>query len=220
MNLFGRRSRSCGAILGFAFLVPLALPAQKSDFWTAPTKVFYIHAVGGLSFGESLASSEIEKLISPYGIMGGGAFWGGGRFGIRNILQIEYRWEGKSKHNFGEDWRPGEEIEVEIKPKNLLLAKINPLFFLEKGALATFLYYGRTSGVEYLDNNGDGWRDGDMKVYGVELMGLLKGFEAGVHVEYRDIAFHGVRVYGENVADDTKASQILLAVFLGVGWGY
>jgi hypothetical protein len=207
-------------MFSLAFLVPFALSAQVADFWTAPTKAFYIHAVGGLSFGESLASNEIEKLISPYGIMGGGAFWGGARFGIRNILQFEYRWEGKSNHNFGADLGPGEEIEMEIKPKKLWLAKINPLFFLQKGPLTTFLYYGQTSGVEYLDNTGNGWRDGDMKVYGLELMGLLKGFEAGVHVEYRDIGFHGLLVNGENVAYETKANQIKMAVFLGVGWGY
>lgn len=220
MNLFGRKSRLRGALLGVALFVPLALPAQESDFLTARTKAFYIHAVGGLSFGESLASSEIEKLISPYDIMGGGAFWGGARFGIRNILQIEYRWESQSHHNFGADLGPGEEIEMEIKPKNLWLAKINPLFFLQKGALTTFLYYGQTSGVEYLDMIGDGWRDGGMKVYGLEVMGLLKGFEAGFHAEYRDIVFHGLRVNGENIAFETKASQILMAVFLGVGWGY
>jgi hypothetical protein len=223
MHISGKGIPLRGAILVLVLIAPAALPAQEdTGFWTAPVKAFYIHATGGLSFGESLKSQFIQDLITPYEILGGGAFWGGFRAGIRNIVQIEWRREAISRH----DWDVGGlnsdlKIQMAIQPKNLWLGKINPLFFLQDSLITTFLYYGQTSGIAYVDNNGlNGWNNGDMKVYGFELLGLRKGFEAGIHLEFRDIVFHGMLADGAGFAFGTKASQFLMAVFIGVGWGY
>lgn len=224
MRIFGKGISLRLAILALLFLAPAVLSAQDEDtgFWSAPAKFFYVHAVGGLSFGENLNSQYIQDLINPYEIMGGGAFWGGLRAGLRNILQVEFRHEAISRH----DWDVGGldtelKIQMAIQPKNLWLWKINPLFFLENGLITTFLYYGQVSGVTYVDNNAlNGWNNGDMKVYGFELLALRKGFEAGIHAEYRDIVFHGLLASGDTMVYTTKANQFLLAVFLGVGWGY
>jgi hypothetical protein len=191
MRIFGKSIFLGGAVLALVFLGPAALSAQEEDtgFWTAPAKLFYVHATAGLSFGENLNSTYIQDLITPYEILGGGAFWGSLRAGLGNIVQLEFRHEAISRH----DWDIGGvetdlKIQMAIQPKNLLLWKINPLFFLQDGLITTFLYYGQVSGVSYVDNKGlNGWNNGNMKIYGFELLGLRKGFEAGIHLEYRDI---------------------------------
>jgi len=223
MRTLGKGIPFRGAILALVLIAPAFLAAQEdTGFWSAPIKAFYLHGTGGVSFGESLNSTYIQDLISPYEILGGGGFWGSLRAGFRNIFQIEFRHEALSRH----DWDVGGletdlKIQMAIQPRDLWLAKINPLFFLEDGLITTFLYYGQTSGISYVDNKGlNGWNNGDMKTYGFELLGLRKGFEAGLHVEYRDILFHGLLASGDTMVFATKARQFLMAVFIGVGWGY
>ncbi len=225
MRIFGKSAVIAGALLAFLLLLPAAAAAQQEEdtgFWTAPSKLFYLHATGGLSFGENLTSQAIQDLIAPYEISGGGSFWGGLRAGLRNIVQVEFRHEAIGRH----DWTVAGmdtalTIQMAIQPKNVLLWKVNPLFFLQDSLITTFFYYGQISNVSYVDNKGlNGYNNGDMKIYGFELMGLRKGFEAGMHIEYRSLDFHGILASGDVLAVTTKASQYLLAVFLGFGWGY
>jgi hypothetical protein len=211
--------------LTLAVLAPSALLAQQDEdtgFWTAPSKLFYLHATGGLAFGENLTCQYIQDLIAPYEISSGGGFWGALRAGFRNIFQVEFRHESIGRH----DWTVAGldtalTIQMAIQPKNVLLWKVNPLFFLQDTLITTFVYYGQVSGISYIDNNAlNGWNNGDMKIYGFELLALRKGFEAGIHIEYRDIVFHGLLASGDALAFITKASQVSLAVFMGIGWGY
>jgi hypothetical protein len=225
MRIFGKSAVTAGAVLAFLCLIPAAAAAQEQEdrgFWTAPSKLFYLHAAGGLSFGENLSSTAIQDLIAPYEISGGGSFWGGLRAGLRNIVQVEFRRESLGRHNWtiaGID--TALTIQMAIQPKNVLLWKVNPIFFLQDSLITTFLYYGQVSNVAYVDSKGlNGYNGGDMKIYGFELLGLRKGFEAGIHIEYRDIVFRGLLASGDVLAFTTKASQYLLSVFIGFGWGY
>lgn len=162
--------------------------------WIAP-KYGYAHV--GLGRGLSVAgSSDIETAIKPFE-MYPVSFDKYFNFtvGFKNLLQVEYR-SNKSNHNFhlteptfqgGQVTREGIEIEMELTFKEWLF-KINPFFKATDSRVAVFLLYG-IGNVENLDVAGDGFKDGNDSVFGLDISYIVKYLSASAALEYRKITF-------------------------------
>ena len=147
-------------------------------------------------------------------------------FGIRKILQTEFR-----KHTFAfpffiqESEISGgsiniERLEISMKTKfNEWLFKFNPFFTSIKPPWALFFVYGIGKG-EYVDEIGDGFKNGKEKIYGLELTYLLKFLSASVFLEWRKVNFENFTIAQFGAVDeDFLMNHFSLGIKMSVGFG-
>ncbi|MBN2709506.1 MAG: hypothetical protein JXR46_10725 [Calditrichaceae bacterium] len=186
----------------------------------------YIHAgIGGHLF--VISSDDIEELMDPFeiGSVGFGLSYFG-HIGYRNLLQIEYR-SGKDKNNIFHD-EPDpfsmkiNRIKIAMKQKyNAWLFKLNPLYpVVSNRSLAFFIIYGTGSAV-YVDDNNDGFKDGDLTIIGGEFSWITKFGSFGFSVESQNIEYKSIDLLGITLLPDKSIalSDLQIKVHLALGFG-
>ena len=209
MNLF----RSLLAV-GFA-LGMFAGPVRGQD---STRFNVYLHGVlgTGLSF---LSSPDIDNLMAPYEVYGGPGWnsFVGVKMGFRKIAEIEYRLDLTWDHDLWLD----EKLVMDQSTVGILFGKFNPLFMLfESPNLSTFVTYGFSNNAKFLDADNNGWKEGQLRSIGLAVSWIYKSFEWGISLESRKITYKTF-ILGAAQADiDTKASQVMILVHVGGGFGF
>ena len=209
MNIF----RSLLAV-GFALGV-FANPARGQDSSRFNVYLHGVFATGFSFFG----SPDIDSLMAPYEVYGGPG-WNNSlsiRLGFRKIAEIEYRFEMTSDHDLWLD----EKLVMYQSTFGILFAKLNPLFMLpDSPNFSTFLTYGFSNNSKFLDADDSGWREGRLRSIGLELNWVYKTWEWGVSLENRNITYKTFSLGTDQAIIDTRASQLLILVHIGKGFGF
>jgi hypothetical protein len=107
------------------------------------------------------------------------------------------------------------------KAPQILLVKFNPLFANGDLKTAWFLVFGVGRNAKYVDKNDDGWKKGDMTVYGLEYDRITRNLELGVSAEYRTVTYGRLDMPAYPAAvPPYKAGFIIVAVHFGIGLGF
>lgn len=214
----GKRCKFAGLIFVLLIFRGGALFAQDGP--EAP-KIF-IHAVIQAGY-ESMSSRDIEAFMFPYRLKGDWVSSGnvglGLRVGFRNILQLEYR----ADYGGAPDLYISKNDDIQMKKSNpkVFLVRLNPVFWLMKNPfLGLFLVYGEGKDGRYLDQYGYGWRNGDMKIYGLEGQIIFKWISCGIGFDYRDWTYSRLTLYGmKSLSIPFQASSWQIFISLGAGFG-
>ena len=186
---------------------------------------FYGHVFGGIGFSY-LAAGDIKSLIGDeYGVGIGLPTWSYGvRAGYRHILQVEYN-IGKANHDFRYNSIiksiPSKVIHMNYDTHDVQF-KINPKFWKsttnEKGfTKAFFLVYG-FGDVEWRDKNDDGFT-GKSKIYGIEFATISKNTSLSISFKRYDIDFDKTILFNIPFDYKTNASDYILEMKAGFGFG-
>ena len=206
--------------LGVGILPLAAQEAEKPASPPAPAPGIYLHITGSLGL-DYMSCPGINDLVTP--LKGGGLglnLSAGLRLGFRNIVQLEYRLDSSYLHDFLE---PANDANIEMtnKTPTTLLVKFNPLFANSDPKTAWFLVFGVGRNAKYVDKNDDGWKKGDMTVYGLEYDKITRSLELGVSVEYRTVTYGQLEMPAYPAAvPPYKSSFIVAAVHFGIGLGF
>jgi len=139
----------------------------KSGLWKVPT--VYIGPSIGLGGGFH-GSDDIDELfeggLSPITV----ELNLGLRAGYRNMLQMEYRASGRTA-------TVAEDVSM-LQSSSQVLFKLNPFSFSESGRnddVGMFLLFGVGSSSGMLDDYEDGFRDGSLSTFGLEVFWMDMG---------------------------------------------
>jgi hypothetical protein len=140
-----------------------------------------------------LRSSDISELLNPFDPSVGFGYSYFARVGFRNVVQLEYR-GGRDKNDLlhremGWDFEYHTfEISMSSRYTEFVI-KLNPVFYAyESKTLAIFFIWGKGD-TEYVDDNGDGFWDGNETIYGFEVSRLLRNASVGASLEIHDVTF-------------------------------
>lgn len=154
--------------------------SKSSALWKVPT-LYFAPSIG--LGGGFHGSKDIDELftsgLSPLTVEA----CIGLRAGYRNMLQVEYRFSGRTA-------TVAEDVSMSIGSSQILF-KVNPLSFGEDGKnsdTGIFLELGLGSSDSMLDDYNDGWRDGTLTTYGLEIFWMdmgkcLLGVTGGIEYE-------------------------------------
>ncbi|MCD4819339.1 MAG: hypothetical protein K8S23_11675 [Candidatus Cloacimonetes bacterium] len=199
--------------------------------WIAQSPMFYLN--GGLGYSGGLASSDdVEDLLDYKVSIFNGHFSLAAKTGFRNIIQIEYRiFSDKMKLLRNEGFEGGSLVQSEIKMKrsvSVLIFKINPFFKKSKGD-GLFLMYGIGDSNKFEDSSGDGFHNGKVSIFGVELSRITRTVSnknfcvtASVALEYEITTYQRFEVSGYSpIEKDCKLSyfRINFGMSFGLPWG-
>lgn len=145
--------------------------------------------------------------------------------GFRNIAQIEYRW-GKESNNlfYDEVGFPPTQIDrttVDMKfDYSQVLFKVNPIFYINGLEEWIFFLVWGSGGVDYLDNKGDGFKNGTKEIVGVEIGTVMKYFSFSTSYERNSMEFKNFNIQGyEPVYRNLDASTWQVNLKVSVGFG-
>jgi hypothetical protein len=185
----------------------------------------YVHAFGGAGFSY-LSSDDITSLLGDeFGIGIGLPTWSYGiRGGFKNIIQLEYN-IGIADHNFNNNSIipdiPSEVIKMDYKTKDVQI-KINPFFWRKTDTSARritswFLVAGKGD-VEWFDTEGDGFT-GTSTIYGIEYALLSKYVSGSFSFKRYGIQFDETKLFGFTFKENSGASDYIMEVKIGFGFG-
>ena len=222
-----------GGTQGFAQSTEPVLDAESSQADSLLVEIvpppsaplIYAHLFGGAGFSY-LSSSDVETVIGDdFGIGIGIPTWSYGiRGGYRHIFQVEYN-VGKSDHDFNnnsivEDI-PNEVISMDYST-NEIQFKLNPFFWKEQKmsegkSKAFFLVYG-FGDVEWTDDSDDGF-SGTSTIIGLEYFKYSKYVSGSVSFKHYGIVFDETTIGGVSSDKDINASDFILEIKVGIGFG-
>lgn len=198
---------------------------EEGSAWTrqAPEVGYVSLGLGGNLY--TIGSSDMDAIMSPLELSPvhfGYSFSLGA--GVRNIAQIEYRWgRDKSKFSydeFGSDFQL-ERTQVPVTFRHAgWIVKFNPLFGVTKmREYALFVLYGRGS-VECVDDVGDGFKEGERTVYGLEFAKITRVLYLSGSIEHHAATFDRFAIEGFGFLEKPfDASGLQFNVKIGVGYG-
>ncbi len=191
-----------------------------------PTGIYVAFGVG-IGF-DIQGSSDFDDLLDPYTF----GLFGFDRslqikVGFKEFLQAEYRWSWRSGSFMdNEDYLISEEtstIDMHHSSKQILL-KVNPFAFPggNDWINKTYLVYGFGESKGFLDDAGDGFKDGKVTTYGVEVIPIestnflvLGSF--GIEFETVDYKYFLLENFGGNYEYPTSAWCLKFLFSVGVG---
>lgn len=220
----------CLLMLGPLQLLVLPAVAAEGALGTQqktmpPVYNAYTHlGVGGDIF--IMKSSDIGELLDPFdpSAVGFGYSYFA-RVGLRNIVQFEYR-GGRDKNSLVQSYWGLDFKEhftyIDMRNKySEFVVKVNPVFYAYQSKdIAIFFLWGKGD-IEYVDDNGDGFWDGEETVYGFEVSRVLRNVSAGASVEIHDATFQrfGLEQFGY-FEGSFDAREIRIGINVGVGLGF
>lgn len=187
-------------------------------------EIGYVH----LGWGGTLdfnSSDDINELMDPFK-MGQANVDGYLNLiaGFRNLVQLEIG--NNSVKGINISYRTGYyfqgsklyKIKMELKSSHWAV-KINPLFFSTPSYIALFAMYGQGTST-YLDTNGDGFKNGKTKLYGVEFYYLSKYFSASLNLQWQRIIFNKFDIQTIGYFEkNIEMKRFLIGVTANIGLG-
>lgn len=196
---------------------------RNADEKMAPG-IGYIHIGWGGSMDIN-SSDDIEMLMDPFKIQ---TLSLDNHFnliaGFKNIAQIEIRnstikgidlW-----YKQGNYLQNGDRYEVKMKlSTSQWIVKFNPFFVVNPPYLAVFAMYGQGTS-SYVDDHGDGFKNGKNRLFGIEFYYLAKYFSASLNLQWHTITFNKFDIQSIGYLEQKfEMSRLIFGVSLNIGMG-
>ena len=154
------------------------IPKPKNEFQSP-----LIYLVGGFGVNLGFAGSKnMSDLFKPYVYTPFSGFFNSNvKLGHLNLVQVEYRrYSDKITLNYNADLYGEDHYEIDMHRKvSAIIFKLNPFSLSNKiknKDYGFFLTYGFGSTDKFTDKNGDGFKEGNTKIYGAEAF-LVNNFK-------------------------------------------
>lgn len=201
------------------------LPSSVSKL-NPPTGIYLAF---GFGIGSVIqGSSDFDDLLDPYTF----GLFGFDRslqikVGYKEYLQTEYRWSWRNgSFNYTDDYLiSGETSTIEMHHSSeQIFIKVNPFAFADGNSLInkTYLVYGFGESKGFLDDVDDGFKDGEVTSYGVEMIPIeSKDFlflgSFGIEYETVDYKYFYLEDFGGayNHPSSAWCSKFLFSVGVG-----